>query len=277
MKKLFKETINVLLSPVGIRVSTVGEHSYLINKLQTSIDSQKHLNLIEEVQNLFSELVFPALPPCQHRSQLMAELIGTGISEAIYILQFLNKSLKLEGDVCEFGVAQGTTSALLANEIRATEKNLWLFDSFKGLPKPTEKDLLINDIFNLKSMESYEGTMSCPVEMVESRLKAISFPSSRTKIVPGFIEETINSPDLPKKVCFAYVDFDFYQPILTALRFLNCHLSVDGVVIVDDYDFFSSGAKTAVDEFLEEYPGNYEIIKPYKFAGHFCVLRKIKE
>ncbi|HAJ58570.1 MAG TPA: hypothetical protein DCP31_04310, partial [Cyanobacteria bacterium UBA8543] len=136
--------------------------------------------------------------------------------------------------------------------------------------------LLIDDIFNLKSMESYEGTMSCPVEMVESRLKAISFPDSRVRIVPGFIEETINSPNLPTKVCFAYVDFDFYLPILTTLKFLHHHLSIDGTVIVDDYDFFSSGAKTAVDEFLQEYPGNYKIIKPYKFAGHFCILRKTK-
>lgn len=276
MKRLFKEIINVLLKPVGLRLSTVVENSYLINKLQTSIDSKKHITLIEEVQSLFAELVFPDLPSCENRSQLMAELLGTGISEAIYILEFLNKSLKLEGDVCEFGIAQGTTSALMANEIRATEKNLWLFDSFKGLPKPTEKDLLINDIFNLKSIESYEGEMSCPVEMVESRLRAISFPYSRIKIVPGFIEETIKSPDLPGKVCFAYVDFDFYLPILTTLKFLNSHLSIDGIIIVDDYDFFSSGAKTAVDEFIQEYPDNYEIIKPPKFAGHFCILRKIQ-
>jgi O-methyltransferase len=39
------------------------------------------------------------------------------------------------------------TSALLANEIRSTERTLWLFDSFKGLGKPSEKDLLIDDIF----------------------------------------------------------------------------------------------------------------------------------
>ncbi len=276
MKRLFKETINVLLKPVGLKLSTVVENSYLLNKLQTSIDSKKYISLIEEVQNLFSELVFPDLPPCEDRSKLMAELLGTGISEAIYILEFLNKSLKLEGDVCEFGIAQGTTSALLANEIRDTEKNLWLFDSFQGLPKPTKKDLLINDIFNLKSIESYEGTMSCPVEMVESRLRAISFPSSRIKIVPGFIEETITSPDLPEKVCFAYVDFDFYMPILTTLKFLNHHLSKDGMIVVDDYDFFSSGAKTAVDEFIQEYPDDYEIIKPHKFAGNFCILRKIQ-
>jgi hypothetical protein len=36
------------------------------------------------------------------------------------------------------GIAQCATSALIANEISSSKKNLWLFDSFKGLPKPTE-------------------------------------------------------------------------------------------------------------------------------------------
>jgi hypothetical protein len=70
MKKLFKEKINVLLSSVGLRVSTVVEHSYLLNKLQTSIDPQKHISLIEEVQNLFSELIFPDLPRYLHWSSI---------------------------------------------------------------------------------------------------------------------------------------------------------------------------------------------------------------
>ena len=53
-----------------------------------------------------------------------------------------------------------------------------------------------------------------------------------------------------------YVDFDFYSPISVALRFLNKRLVTGGVIVVDDYGFFSSGAKTAVDEFLKEYGYN---------------------
>ena len=103
--------------------------------------------------------LFPNPVP-EGRSELLAKLLGTQLSEAVYIINYLHRSLKLPGDVCEFGVAQGATSALLANEIRDTDKLLWLFDSFAGLPKPTEKDTLIHDIFGLGTIESTQGTMA---------------------------------------------------------------------------------------------------------------------
>jgi O-methyltransferase len=46
---------------------------------------------------------------------------------------------------------------------------------------------------------------------------------------------------------------------------------------VDDYDFFSTGAKTAVDEFLEEKNSNtmiYECLVPNARYGYFAVLTK---
>jgi hypothetical protein len=79
---------------------------------------------------------------------------------------------------------------------------------------------------------------------------------------------------LPDKVCFAYVDFDFYNPTLTALEFLDKHLSYGGTIVVDDYGFFTAGVKTAVDEFIKGHSGNYDVFFPYNFAGRFCILRK---
>ncbi|UCC95481.1 MAG: hypothetical protein JSW40_01710 [Candidatus Omnitrophota bacterium] len=274
MKKLFKKITNILFKCIGLKLCRLDTYKQLINNKASEYYRPQHIRLIKEVEGCFCELIFPELLPCDGRAELMAKLLGTGVSEAMYILAFLHKSLKLEGDVCEFGVAQGATSALLANEIRTSEKNLWLFDSFKGLPKPDKKDLLINDIFNLGSMERYEGMMSCPVDEVKSRLQDISFPFSKVKIIPGFIEESINYKNLPAKICFAYLDLDFYKPTLIVLRFLDKHLSNDGFIVVDDYGWFSSGVKTAVDEFIEEYPDNYEIIWPYKFASYFCILHK---
>lgn len=265
----FKILLNYLFNLLGFKLSTLDSY----NRLHSHLNKQ-YIQLIKETERFFREIIFPELPACDNRIELIARLLGTQVSEAMYLLAFLHKSLKVGGDVCEFGVAQGATSALLANEIRTTRKNIWLFDSFEGLPKPTENDLLINDIFNLGSMEEYEGAMSYPVDMVRSSLKDISFPHQRIKIISGFIEEVINYDDLPDKICFAYVDFDFYQPTLIALNFLNKKLSVNGFIIVDDYGFFSSGVKTAVDEFMKEHTDNYEIFFPYKFAGHFCILQK---
>ena len=64
---------------------------------------------------------------------------------------------------------------------------------------------------------------------------------------------------MPNKVCFAYLDFDFYEPTLAGLRFLDDKLEIGGHILVDDYGFFSSGAKTAVDEFTKENKNKYII------------------
>ncbi len=218
--------------------------------------------------------IFPSPAP-EGRSELLEKLLGTQFAEAVYILNYLHRSLKLPGDVCEFGIAQGATSALLANEIRDTGKLLWLFDSFEGLPKPTEKDTLIHDIFSLGTMEKYQGTMAYGVNEVLERLRAISYPLSGVKIVPGFIENTISHGDLPDKVCFAYVDFDFYEPILITLNYLDEHLSDGGSIVVDDYGYFSSGAEAAVDEFMSAHRGRYEFTLPDESAGCFAILSKI--
>lgn len=165
------------------------------------------------------------------------------------MLQVFPKALghieNLPGDVCEFGVAQGETSALIASEISNSSKVLHLFDSFAGLPAPTDKDQLKDDIFSLGSMDAYQGEMSCPLDMVKGRLAMIGFPESKYQIYQSFIEELVKTKNgFPEMVSFAYVDFDFYEPIKIALEYLITSLSKGGVIMVDYYNFFSTGAKS---------------------------------
>lgn len=219
------------------------------------------------------------IPESAVRPRLLARLIGTPPSEAFAIVQALAKTNMVEGDVCEFGVACGETSALIASEIAATRKRLHLFDSFEGLPKPTEKDRLKDDIFALGSIDAYAGRMASPEHMVAARLKAVEFPRDRVVIHKGFIEQVIGvDGTLPERVSFAYVDFDFYEPIKVALEFLHEVTERGAIVIVDDYDFFSTGAKTAVDEFVADKNAaepRYDMVVPDIELGHFAVLTRI--
>jgi len=214
-----------------------------------------------------------------NRIELMQRLKGTGPAEAYFIIRSLEETKEIEGDICEFGVAQGETSSLIANEIRSGRKALHLFDSFEGLPKPTEKDVLKNDIFKLGNIGAYEGTMSCPEDMVIKRLHQIEFPTQRYHIHKGFIENLINGKEnFPAKVSFAYLDFDFYEPTKIVLNFLNSVMGINSIIIVDDYDSFSTGAKTAVDEFIKEMNEReirYKIIIPDKVFGCFAIITSI--
>lgn len=273
--RLVGRALNGLLQPAGIKIQRRDDLRRLQSELRHLHEkSQNHLSAVDDLILCVSEFLFPDLLPAENRALLMLELSGTGYIESLYIAEYLRRSSTVDGDVCEFGVAGGATSAFIANEIRQTEKSLWLFDSFEGLSKPTEKDTLLNDYLNLGSMEAYEGAMIFRADEVKARLGAISFPPQRTKIVPGFIENTINAGNLPTKVSFAYVDFDLYQPILIALGFLSKCLSLGGSIVVDDYGYFSSGAKAAVDEFVSAHADRFEMALPFRWTRSGSLVDK---
>jgi len=254
---------NSILRPAGYQIKRLGANALT-------------LETISEIEVLCRQTHFPTLRSCEGRASFLSQLIGTSLVEALYLLNELSQALSLDGDVCEFGIAQGATSALIGNEIRNTSKTLWLFDSFEGLPRPTEKDKLIDDIFNLGSIEKYKGKMAVPQQSVLSRLKSSRLQLDRIQIVPGFIEETSKRNSLPGRVCFAYVDFDFYEPILIALRLLASRLSIGGRVMVDDYGFFSEGAQAAVDEFVRDSGDDFDLRLPPAGCGHFAMMTRLR-
>jgi O-methyltransferase len=252
------------------------EHERVIAALSISQTMRKiHCRDALEIEELYRHFLFPDLPRREGRAELLNDLIGTTVSEAVYIIRFLHEALQVPGDICEFGVAQGATSCILAAEIMSTSRIIWLFDSFEGLPAPGPKDKLINDVLNLGSMRRYKGTMASPETAVLSKLDAIGFPRERTKVRKGWIKETLRSGELPDQIAFAYVDFDFYEPIKDALSFLDTHMPPGGRILVDDYGFFSQGAQLAVDEFIAAAGNRFSFETPLPFAGHFCILRKV--
>jgi hypothetical protein len=228
-----------------------------------------------DIEELFRAFVFPDLPRKPGREVHLAELLGTSVSEAIYLLESLHAALKIDGAVCEFGVAQGATSKLLASELMEGDRHLYLFDSFEGLPPPSAEDILIDDIFELGSMERYEGIMTSPESVVREKLDAIGFPPQRTHILKGWVDETLAGPDAPRQVAFAYVDFDFYQPIKTTLEYLERVMPVGGRIVVDDYGYFSAGVQKAVDDFVASRSGRFAMSLPLPFAGKFAVLARV--
>ena len=229
-----------------------------------------------EIEELYRRFLFADLPRREGRARDLSDLIGTTVSEAIYVIKNLHDGLKVAGDICEFGVAQGATSKLLASEIMPlADRKFWLFDSFEGLPAPTKEDRLIHDIFKLGSMDKYKGTMASPETEVLGKLASINFPRERIQVKKGWVKDSIKSGELPAKVAFAYVDFDFYDPIKDALEFLDTRMPPGGRIVVDDYGFFSEGAQLAVDQFVAAAGGRYKFEMPLPFAGHFCVLSKV--
>jgi O-methyltransferase len=291
--KLVKRFLQSALRRVGYRLvhipaesavpSGAGGHDWEHLYLQT-LDQFRmseamrdiHRQDAAEVEELYRRFLFTDLPLREGRARDLSDLIGTTVSEAIYVIKNLHDGLKVAGDICEFGVAQGATSKLLASEIMPLkERNFWLFDSFEGLPAPSKEDRLIHDIFKLGTMDKYKGTMASPETEVLGKLASVNFPLERTKVKKGWVKDAIRSGELPRQVAFAYVDFDFYDPIKDALEFLDTRMPAGGRIVVDDYGFFSEGAQLAVDQFVAAAGSRYRFEMPLPFAGHFCILSKV--
>lgn len=257
MREFFKKIINYV-------VSANNKQSHLLKEIVfNNLDSK----LFEHDLNIDSNKLF----------NLLLDLKGTSLVEGLKIVNSLVRVLDLEGDICEFGVAQGKTSKLIGYLINNTEKKFFLFDSFKGLPKPSSEDQLKNDIFNLKNISNYKGKMSHEENKVLNELKMINFDKKKLVVNKGFFfEKNIANFDIPKNVSFAYLDFDFYQPTLDALNMLEKIVVKKGIIIVDDYDFFSTGVKTAVDSWLKKNEEIFIMQQIKTSLSNFVIIEKNK-
>lgn len=274
----FMPQLNPSKPPVTIVVEGVEYDAFriLLQKRENEELTGHRLQGIRELVRVIRATIFPELVVSEASLQRINRLTGTTSLEALYILESLRRTATVPGDICEFGVAQGRTSGLLASVLLETgsEKNLWLYDSFEGLPRPSLKDVLLHDLYGRGSMASYEGVFAIPEHFVRTELDQLSFPREKTRIVKGWVEQQVLEGRLPSQVSFAYLDMDLYQSTKDVLCALITRMPPGGRVVVDDYGFFSSGVRTAISEIGSEFPGYYEFEHP--FESKFVLLTKVR-
>lgn len=224
---------------------------------------------ISDLVRLAKQTILPDLKIDGYQLNSMLKLQGTPVFQALFIID-LSKTQSIEGDVCEYGVAFGRTSALIAATLNAlgSHKRLWLYDLFEGLPKPHQKDEMLNDILDLGAIDKYQGIFAAPEDFVKREVEQVAFPPDRTHICKGWIEAPTLPDRSPTKISFCYLDMDFYQSTKDVLLLLLERAPKGGRAILDDYNFFSKGPKTAVEEIMRDYPDAFALQNPYeeKFA-----------
>ena len=60
------------------------------------------------------------------------------------------------------------------------------------------------------------------------------------------------------------------------LNVIDKILIKDGIIIVDDYDFFSTGVKTAVDSWYDLNKETFTITKKKTTLSNFIIIKKLK-
>ena len=150
----------------------------------------------------------------------------------------LKATSSLPGDIAEVGVYKGGTAKLIC-EVKG-EKNLYLFDTFEGLPKTNENDLFVKKGW-------LDDTSVESVKKFLNNYKNVHF-------LKGVFPQT-SEPVTDKKFSFVHLDTDLYQSTFDALTFFWPRMISGGRIISHDYNTTSMpGVKKAFFEFFKGSP-----------------------
>lgn len=157
-------------------------------------------------------------------------------NEAYQIYLAVRKTKEIKGSIAEVGVYKGGSARLICEA--KNKKNLYLFDTFEGLPGLSNKDD--------RSALCYEGQLVSSFEQVKNYLQKYS----NVYIYKGLFPAT-SDPIKNKKFSFVNLDVDIYESTLNCLKFFYPRMSSGGIIISHDYSVLR-GVRKALDEFFED-------------------------
>lgn len=159
-------------------------------------------------------------------------------NEAYQLYTAVSSTAKIKGDIAEVGVYKGGSARIICEAKKS--KTLYLFDTFNGLPKPSETD-------NKKFKEG-----NCNTDI--GYAKKVTRDYSNVIIFKGLFPETA-TPVENKRFSLVHFDVDLYKSIKDCLEFFYPRMNKGGIIISHDYKIAGgSGIKKALDEFFENKP-----------------------
>ena len=163
-------------------------------------------------------------------------------SETDEILRIAEACLSTPGDFVELGCYEGDTSLLLAEILKGSDKKLWIYDSFEGLPPKTKEDE------SAAGVNFQAGALNVTKREVKLRFLRANLP---VPIIKKAWFADLKPEDLPEKISFAFLDGDFYQSIKDSFKAIEGQVEKEGIIVVHDYNNPElPGVTKAVDEAL---------------------------
>eukprot|EP01084_Bolivina_argentea_P130527 230419_1 len=169
------------------------------------------------------------------------------------LLNITQKNNNIAGDFLEAGVWRGGTcifARIVLNILGEYMRKVWVFDSFEGLPPNTyQKD--INSHMKWDSTPYLEVSL----ETVKSNFKSYGLDVNdirHIQFVKGFFNESMslvyNKIINVESLAILRMDGDMYESSIDILFNVWHLVSIDGVIIVDDW--FGFPAQLAVKDFF---------------------------
>lgn len=172
-------------------------------------------------------------------------------------VQYITK-LKILGDMVECGVWKGGSAMMMAAallEMDEKKRTFYLYDTYAGMAKPKDNDI---DFLGRPAIKkwgknqktNYNKWFYADLEETKLNLFSTMYPKEKINFVKGKVEDTIPKI-MPEKISLLHLDTNWYESTYHELCYLFPRLSINGVIIIDNYDF-SRGEREAVDKYFKE-------------------------
>jgi hypothetical protein len=189
-----------------------------------------------------------ALKKVRSETELLLEDI-----EAYHIYMAVKSTQKVPGDIAEVGVYKGGSAKIIC--AAKGSKHLHLFDTFEGLPKVEDVDMV---------WPFYEGKFATSYQAVKDYLST----EHNVFFYKGIFPDT-SGPVRDKSFSLVNLDVDTYESTRRCLEFFYMRMSSGGIIISHDY-LTAPGVQKAVDEFFSDKPE--PVIET---AGSQCFVVKV--
>ena len=206
--------------------------------------------------------------PLPDMDDISAEIIATvenytmttpeRIFSVIDAVRYITK-YGIEGAFVECGVWRGGSAmamALTLNTLDIDTRDIYLYDTFSGMPEPSEEDISLggspaNIVFQSKKISANSSDWCfSEIDEVRKNLNRTGYPEEKFHLISGKVEDTL-PVNAPERIALLRLDTDWYESTKHELVHLFPLLTKHGVLIVDDYGHWK-GARKAVDEYISE-------------------------
>jgi O-methyltransferase len=182
---------------------------------------------------------------------------------------------EVPGSFVECGVWRGGSvmaMALTLQRLGTMDRDLYLFDTFRGMTRPTETDV---DMGGHACLDYWPapgedlGIGAVPLPEVQAALAMTGYDPAHLHFIQGSVEETLPE-QAPSQIALLRLDTDWYESTRHELVHLYPRLALGGVIIIDDYGHLR-GARKATDEYLD---GHRILLDRIDYSGRIGVKQQ---
>lgn len=170
--------------------------------------------------------------------------------------ELVKNSYAIDGDILEVGVWRGGTGAIICKAAENSSSKVYLADTFEGVVKATEEDTV------------YRGGEHSDTsdQIVKSLLTRLNVENAH--ILKGVFPDDFTEVQIEKlKLC--HIDVDTYQSAKDIFDYAWPKIQVGGVVVFDDYGFWTCEGVTKYFNALELADGR----KIHNLNGHGIIIK----